>query len=152
DQWDDATERVIALFDAGTPEAALPIRQQEVVPTRGRLEEILESNVQRSIADADQIQSDADARARGSEAAIIVALLLALVIFGVTAFLLNRAVSGPLQETSNVLATSAAEILSTTTQQASGATESLAAVTQTAATVDQVVQTADQSSERARGV
>jgi CHASE3 domain sensor protein len=73
-------------------------------------------------------------------------------VIAVTAYLLNRAVSLPLADTSNVLATSAAEILATTTQQASGATESLAAVTQTAATVDEVVQTAEQSSERARAV
>src|SRR5690606_3692391 len=74
------------------------------------------------------------------------------IVFLLTAYLLNRAVAGPLQDTSNVLATSAAEILATTTEQASGATESLAAVTQTAATVDQVVQTAEQSADRARNV
>lgn len=152
DQWDDATQRVMSLWDGGDQNAALGIRQQEVVPTRARLEQILEANVDAAIAEGAQIQEDAAARARGSEMAIVIALLLALVIFFITAHLLNRAVSGPLQETSNVLATSAAEILSTTTQQASGATESLAAVTQTAATVDQVVQTADQSSERARSV
>ncbi|HEX2166146.1 MAG TPA: methyl-accepting chemotaxis protein [Longimicrobiales bacterium] len=152
EEWDEATARVIELSAAGTTAEALEIRQNEVVPTRARLEEILERNVQTSLADADEIQTNAAARAGASEMAIVVALLLALGIFVITAYLLNRAVSGPLQETSNVLATSAAEILSTTTQQASGATESLAAVTQTAATVDQVVQTADQSSERARSV
>lgn len=152
DQWDDATARVIALWDAGNPEAAIPIRRQEVVPTRTRLEAILQTNVDDSLADGDSIRAEARDRAQASETTILIALALALVIFIITAYLLNRAVSGPLQETSNVLATSAAEILSTTTQQASGATESLAAVTQTAATVDQVVQTAEQSSERARGV
>ena len=152
DQWDQATARVLELWRAGTPELALPIRQEEVVPTRTRLEEILETHVQQSMMDADAIRDGAADRATASERVIIVALLLALVIFFLTAHFLNRAVSGSLQETSNVLATSAAEILSTTTQQASGATESLAAVTQTAATVDQVVQTADQSSERARSV
>ena len=152
DQWDNATARVLELFRAGTPEQSISIRQQQVVPTRSRLEEILENHVQQSTADADAIRQGAADRATASERVIIIALLLALLIFFLTAHLLNRAVSGPLQDTSNVLATSAAEILSTTTEQASGATESLAAVTQTAATVDQVVQTADQSSERARGV
>lgn len=151
-EWDTHTARVMNLYMAGNREQALALRREQVVPTRTRLEGILEENVRAALATADTIEQRATARAGTSEVVIIAALLLALIIFLITAHLLNRAVSGPLQETSNVLATSAAEILSTTTEQASGATESLAAVTQTAATVDQVVQTAEQSTERARGV
>jgi methyl-accepting chemotaxis protein len=152
DRWDDATRRVIELWRPGGSEEALDIRRQEVVPTRMRLEAILQNNVDVATQLSDDVAARANERADRSETVIIFALALALVIFIITAYLLNRAVSGPLQETSNVLASSAAEILATTTQQASGATESLAAVTQTAATVDEVVQTAEQSSERARGV
>jgi methyl-accepting chemotaxis protein len=143
---------VISLWTGGQQAEALQVRQSDVVPTRVQLEAMLEEHIDAAVAASDSIAGSATARAGASEMAIIVALGLALIIFFVTAHLLNRAVSGPLQETSNVLATSAAEILSTTTEQASGATESLAAVTQTAATVDQVVQTAEQSTERARGV
>ena len=64
----------------------------------------------------------------------------------------NRAVAGPLRETTGVLASSAAEILAATTQQASGASESSAAVTQTVATVDEVAQTAEQATQRAKAV
>jgi methyl-accepting chemotaxis protein len=148
--WDDATTRVMSLYAAGNEAAALDIRAQQVQPLRDQLEVILNANVQTAMGDTDEIVRNAERRKTASEMAIIVALLLALVIFLLTAWLLNRTVSGRLQETSNVLATSAAEILSTTTEQASGATESLAAVTQTAATVDEVVQTAEQSAERAR--
>ena len=152
DRWDDAARRVMEIWRPGGSEEALVIRRQEVVPTRIRMESILRENVAAAIQNSDTVAAEATNRARASEMVIIFALALALIIFIITAYLLNRAVSGPLQETSNVLATSAAEILSTTTQQASGATESLAAVTQTAATVDEVVQTAEQSTERARSV
>jgi methyl-accepting chemotaxis protein len=152
DTWEVATSRVISMYLAGDRDNALELRRAEVVPTRVALEGIVQTNVDAALLRSDQVSADAGDRARGSEWAIIIALVLALVLFLFTAHYLNRAVSGELQETSNVLATSAAEILSTTTQQASGATESLAAVTQTAATVDEVVQTADQSSERARSV
>ena len=152
ERWDAATRRVIQLWNPAGREQALEIRRNEVVPSRVQLESILQGNVDAAISQADIVAADASDRATASETAIMVALALALVIFAITAYLLNRAVSGPLQETSNVLATSAAEILATTTEQASGATESLAAVTQTAATVDEVVQTAEQSTERARSV
>jgi methyl-accepting chemotaxis protein len=152
EEWNDAARRVMTLWDAGDRAAALELRRTDVAPTRARLEQILDVNVDDAINEADVMAADATDRAIVSERAIFVALLLALIVLIITAYLLNRAVSGKLQETSNVLATSAAEILSTTTEQASGATESLAAVTQTAATVDEVVQTAEQSTERARGV
>lgn len=50
------------------------------------------------------------------------------------------------------LSSACAEILASTTQQASGAQEQAAAVAQTVATVDEVAQTADQSSQRAQAV
>ncbi|MBR9990523.1 MAG: hypothetical protein KFH98_12255 [Gemmatimonadetes bacterium] len=150
--WDASTRRVVSLHMAGDTGNALALRRQEVVPARTALEGIVQTNVDAALAASDAVSATAGDRARASEMAIIIALGLALMLFLFTAHLLNRTISGELQETSNVLATSAAEILSTTSQQASGATESLAAVTQTAATVDEVVQTADQSSERARGV
>lgn len=152
EEWHAGAARVMSLWAAGDREGALALRTTDVTPVRARLEALLETNVASAIQEADEMVVIATNRARISERAIFIALLLALVVLAITAYLLNRAVSGPLQETSNVLATSAAEILSTTTEQATGATESLAAVTQTAATVDEVVQTAEQSTDRARGV
>src|SRR5690606_31072632 len=89
---------------------------------------------------------------KGSRNGILLALLITVGAGAAAGFALYRAISRPLQETSNVLATTASQILATTTQQASGATESMTAVTETAATVDEVVQTAEQAAERARAV
>jgi methyl-accepting chemotaxis protein len=94
----------------------------------------------------------AEATANGSRASLIFGTALALLIVAVVGALLNRAVGGQLRETTGVLASSAAEILAATTQQASGASETSAAVAQTVATVDEVAQTADQAAQRARAV
>jgi methyl-accepting chemotaxis protein len=151
-EWESATAEVMDLWARGAAEAALAARAARVAPARERLERIIASAVADVQARTDEAVVEAQGTATNSERAIIIALLLALLVFIVTAYLLNRAVSLPLADTSNVLASSAAQILATTTEQATGATESLAAVTETAATVDQVVQTAEQSSERARAV
>ena len=57
-----------------------------------------------------------------------------------------------LREVVQQLASASAEILASTTQQASGAQEQAAAVSQTVATVDEVALTAEQSAQRARVV
>jgi methyl-accepting chemotaxis protein len=152
DEWQLATSEVMALWQAGDTEQALAIRSARVQPAREQLEEMIAGAIGLAQEQTDAALRDAQGTADNSERGILIGLLLSLIVFILTAYLLNRAVSVPLQDTSNVLATSAAQILATTTEQATGATESLAAVTQTAATVDQVVQTADQSAERARAV
>jgi PAS domain S-box-containing protein len=55
-------------------------------------------------------------------------------------------------ETAQNVASAAAEILATSTQQASGAQEQAAAVAQTVTTVDEVMQTSDQAAQRAKVV
>lgn len=77
---------------------------------------------------------------------------LAILVAVITGITLYRAVNLPLQETTGVLASGAAEILAATTQQASSAAETSAAVAETVTTVDEVAQTADQAAERARSV
>jgi methyl-accepting chemotaxis protein len=151
-EWDAAAREMTAQWAGGQREAALQVRASRVQPLRERLEATIEQGIANAQSLTDSMTSAAGDTAGNSERGILIALLLSALVFIVTGYLLNSAVAGPLQDTSNVLATSAAEILATTTQQASGATESLAAVTQTAATVDQVVQTAEQSAERARVV
>jgi methyl-accepting chemotaxis protein len=152
EEWRTASAEVMRLWVAGDREQALMLRETRVQPTRERLEGMVQSAIDAVQAQTDEAVRGAEGTARNSERAIAIGLLLALLVFIIAGYLLNRAVSVPLQDTSNVLATSAAEILATTTQQATGATESLAAVTQTAATVDEVVQTAEQSADRARAV
>jgi methyl-accepting chemotaxis protein len=151
-EWEGSAREMVTLWDGGQQDAALQVRLARVQPTRDRLESTIEQGIANANALTDRLTTEAGATASNSERGIIIALLLAAITMILTGFLLNRAIAGPLQDTSNVLASSAAEILTTTTQQASGATESLAAVTQTAATVDEVVQTAEQSAERARVV
>jgi methyl-accepting chemotaxis protein len=95
---------------------------------------------------------DATAAAVRARQQLLVAALLALLLGAAAAAILYRAVSGPLRESTGVLATSAAEILAATTQQAAGASESSAAVAETVTTVDEVAQTAEQATQRAKAV
>jgi methyl-accepting chemotaxis protein len=150
--WEAASREMIAQWTAGETALALQMRAQRVQPAREQLERTIDLGIDRARAMTDAATADATSTAGASRNGIVIALLVTMLVFFMTGFLLNKAVAAPLQETSNVLASTAAEILATTTQQASGATESLAAVTQTAATVDQVVQTAEQSADRARTV
>jgi methyl-accepting chemotaxis protein len=57
-----------------------------------------------------------------------------------------------MREAANQISSASAEILASTTQQASGAQEQAAAVTQTMTTVDEVTQTSDQAAQRAKTV
>lgn len=152
DQWEDATARVVQAFDADRPQEGLRVRAEITQPTGERLDQAIQTGIDAATVRTDSIGGEAIASAQASRRVIVSGLIIVLLAFAVTGFLLNRAVADPLQETSSVLATSATEILTTTTEQAAGATESLTAVTQTAATVDEVVQTAEQSADRARTV
>jgi methyl-accepting chemotaxis protein len=96
--------------------------------------------------------AEAESRARNTTTVIVLTTLLALAVVIVASTLLTRAVSGPLQETTGVLASSASEILAATTQQASGASETSAAVAQTVATMEEVAHTAEQATQRARDI
>jgi methyl-accepting chemotaxis protein len=151
-EWENAATEAMGLWAQGNTDGALEIRRQRVQPTRAQLEQQVAAALTDAQEHTDEAVVMAGDTARNSQRGIMIVVLIALLVFIVAAHLLHRAVAEPLQDASTVLATSAAEILATTSQQASGATESLAAVTQTAATVDQVVQTAEQSADRARMV
>jgi len=99
-----------------------------------------------------QRATEADATARNTTWSLVLGTIVALVVVVIASVVLSRAVSRPLQESTSVLATSAAEILAATTQQAAGASESSAAVAETVATVDEVAQTAEQATQRAKTV
>ncbi len=100
----------------------------------------------------DRRSAEASATASRTALTIVLGTALALAVVVIASVVLTRAVSGPLQETTAVLASGAAEILAATTQQASGATETSAAVAETVATVDEVAQTAEQAAQRAKGI
>lgn len=96
--------------------------------------------------------ADADATTRNTNTSILLGTLLALAVVIVASIILTGAVSGPLKESTGVLASSASEILAATTQQASGASETSAAVAETVATMEEVAHTAEQATQRAKDI
>ncbi|HEX9692552.1 MAG TPA: methyl-accepting chemotaxis protein [Gemmatimonadales bacterium] len=152
DRWDTAAQRSRAAARAGEQAEALRIRDEEAVPARVGTHAAFQSGVRRAEEQAAALVIESESTAGTMRLLLVIVALVALGVGTVSAVFLNRAVSGPLQRTTGVLAASAAEILAATTQQASGAEESTAAVTETVTTVDEVVQTVDQAAERARGV
>jgi len=152
DQWDRRSRASMDSARAGRDEEAIRIRDQDVIPQRDAATSALERGRARAEARTEEAVTASRRAAVLMLRAFGIAALLALLVGGAAAVLLNRAVSLPLYESSAVLASSAAEILAATTQQASGAAESSSSVTETVATVDEVTQTADQAVQRARAV
>jgi methyl-accepting chemotaxis protein len=152
DRWDSQSSAALVAAQAGNAEEAHRIRRDVLQPTVLELDQIVERALASGVNHTNTALAEAQVTSGRSSRAVWIATLLALIAGIASAWLLNRAISRPLQETGNVLAASAAQILAATTEQAAGATESLAAVTQTAATVDEVVQTAEQAADRARNV
>jgi methyl-accepting chemotaxis protein len=77
---------------------------------------------------------------------------LAFLCVGLVGFGIVRSITSTIHEGVGQLTSASAEILASTSQQATGAQEQAAAVTQTMTTVDEVTQTAEQSAQRARSV
>lgn len=151
-QWETATQRSMAAAAAGRLPDALRIRDAEVVPVREALRTTMGRGMTIARQRTNEIASDATTAAQRLMWVLAIASILALAIGIVTAFLLNRAVSGPLQQATGVLASTAAEIVASTNQQAASATETSAAVTETVTTVDEVAQTAEHAAQRAKAV
>lgn len=152
DRWFASARQGMAAERAGNAAEALRVRREVAQPLRDEAERKFDEGIALVQQRTDSLIAEAQSRAGREKNVLWAGLILALIVGVASALMLNRAISAPLQETSTVLATSAAEIAASTTEQAAGATESLAAVTQTAATVDEVVQTAEQAAERARAV
>jgi methyl-accepting chemotaxis protein len=151
-RWDDASMASIAAARAGRTAEALRIRDLRATPARDAMREQMTQAIDRIERRTEAAVAAVQASAGRMRSLLLFGAFLALIVGGVSAVLLNRAVSGPLKETTGVLASSAAEILAATTQQASGASESSAAVAETVTTVEEVTQTAEQASQRAKAV
>jgi methyl-accepting chemotaxis protein len=151
--WSRLTDQVVAVGQRQGVEPARRARDQNVPPV---IFESFRNRVDSEVATArDSLRTLAgqELQAAGrSGFALVFAVAVAVAVGVIAAALLNRAVSGPLRETTAGLASGTSEILAAMTQQASGASESSAAVTQTVATVDEVAQTADQAAQRAKSV
>jgi hypothetical protein len=151
-RWDRAGAAAMAARRAGNMAEAIRIRQEQTQPLRAELDATVRRGVQIATRGSDETARDGQRTATDARNWLLWGGALAIVLGLLSAYYLNNAVSEPLQETSGVLSSSAAEILAATTEQAAGANETLAAVSETVATVDEVSQTAEQATQRARAV
>jgi methyl-accepting chemotaxis protein len=151
-RWDSASIAAVAARRVGNIPEASRIRRAVAQPARILTDERINAGVDNVTRSADASAREGTTVADVSQSILVTAAFIALLGGVLTGVLLNRAVSRPLQETSNVIASGTAEILAAATEQASSANETLAAVSETVATVDEVAQTAAQATERAQGV
>lgn len=151
-EWDVASRASIAAARVGQTAEAMRIRETRATPARDAVRAAIQSGILRAEQRTEAEILAAQTTLSRMQTLLLAGGLLALLVGTLAAVFLNRAVSGPLQETAGVLASSAAEILAATTQQASGASETSSAVAETVTTVDEVAQTAEQAAQRAKAV
>jgi CHASE3 domain sensor protein len=151
-EWDRASRASMAAATGGREAEALRIRDSRATPATAAARGAFQRGIDRANQATDAAVRASAAAASRMQAVLLIGAILALLVGAGSAVLLNRAVTGPLQDTTGVLASSAAEILAATTQQASGASETSAAVAETVTTVDEVAQTAQQAAERAKDI
>jgi methyl-accepting chemotaxis protein len=152
DGWRARTREVGELARTGKHDEAVRLFSTTIGPAADTIGTNIIAGIDLVQQRTDQIAETSAAITRRMQLLIALSGVLSLVLGIIAAVLLNKAVSGPLRETSVVLASSAAEILAATTQQASGSNQSSAAVTETVSTVEEVTQTAEQAADRARAV
>ena len=150
--WDAAQVEAVAAERGGNHPLAMQIRITKAMPHQILIDPLIGNAINAALVTTNQLAQSGAATANAARMALLIGTLLALAVGIASAWLLNRAISRPLQETSTVLASSATEILASTSEQAAGANETLAAVAETMATVDEVAQTAEQASQRAKAV
>lgn len=151
-RWDRESRASMAAASAGRQAEALRIWDSRALPAVLEVRVAFQRGTDWAHRATEAATVASAAAATRMQAVLLIGGILALVVGAVSAVLLNRAVTAPLQDTTGVLASSAAEILAATTQQASGASETSAAVAETVTTVDEVAQTAEQAAQRAKTV
>jgi methyl-accepting chemotaxis protein len=151
-EWDNYARASMAAARGGNLREALRIRDTQVTPSRAAVNTTMARGMTIARDQTASIVHDAETEASRLIWLVIIASTLAFVIAILTAYLLNRAVSRPLQRATGILASTAAEIVASTNQQAASATETSAAVTETVTTVDEVAQTAEHAAQRAKAV
>ena len=150
--WDSKVQSSMAAAKRGNLQEALRIRDAQVIPRRDALNAAIIRGMTISREYTARAVADAEAETSRLSVLVLITSAVALLLAILTAWLLNRAVSRPLQSATGVLASTAAEIVASTNQQAASATETSAAVTETVATVDEVTQTAEHAAQRAKAV
>jgi len=150
--WSASSDEAAVQRRTGNVVESNRIRVTRVQPAREELDRQIAARVEWARVYTDSIAAAGKQTATSAQRSLLWGLLLALLLGILASWLLSRSINMPLQETSAVIATSAAEILAATTEQAAGTNESMAAITETVATVDEVAQTANQAAQRAKVV
>jgi methyl-accepting chemotaxis protein len=150
-QYKAGQEQGIRLLEQGERSEAIA-RGDDVLPLaialRDKYEQYIERQQERLAEGRSEVSRGLDRTVLllSSISALAVVLGLAFGAF------LTRAITGDLRESVAQLSSSAAEILATTTQVASGSAETATAVSQTTATVEEVKQTAQVASQKSKDV
>jgi methyl-accepting chemotaxis protein len=151
-RWSAAMATSGAAQQSGNTAEALRIRASSVEPLRAELDSLIGLGVAAAQRNGDRLAANGASTAYAARQTIIWGTILSMFAGVIVGYLISRSINRPLQDTANVIASSSAQILAATTEQAAGTNQSMAAVTETVATVDEVAQTATQSAERARNV
>ena len=151
-EWDVSVRESMAASKAGKLQDALHLRDSQVIPLRDGLSVSMRRGIAISREYTASKVAEAEKRTAWLVWFVVIASILAFILAILIAYLLNRAVSRPLQTATGVLASTAAEIVASTNQQAASATETSAAVTETVTTVDEVAQTSEHAAQRAKAV
>src|SRR5690349_84056 len=109
--WDGAARRAMDASRRGDEANAIAIRRNEVQPARNDLDARLAEIGERVVARTDSMAANGNATADKARIGLLLGALLAVFAGIASAVVLGRQINRPLQETSGVLATSAAEIL-----------------------------------------
>jgi CHASE3 domain sensor protein len=150
--WETAIQLGIEAKQAGRDAEALRIYEQEVLPIRSQMRELVVALVGSERARSVRESDSASDTATNSIWLVIAVSGVAILLGVLIAWGLARAITRRLRDAIGTLASSSAEILTATTQQASGVAEEEAAIQQTSTTADEVRQTAQLTTEKAQAM
>jgi methyl-accepting chemotaxis protein len=152
DTWDRTVQESIGAKRAGRDAEAERLFEDEVTPIRDQERDLIVSLVDSEAARSVQESNSASDTATGSIWLMVGISALAIVLGVLIAWGLARSITRRLRDALATLASSSAEILAATTQQASGVAEEEAAIQQTSTTADEVRQTAQVATEKAQAM
>ncbi|WP_119300704.1 HAMP domain-containing methyl-accepting chemotaxis protein [Dongia deserti] len=152
DSYVQTERRALEMVNRGDRAGAAEISERESRPINEALADKTQAFRDREARVIAAGREDAAEQANAYVLVMSLASALALIIALLLGSYLSRDITRRLKESVGQLATSATEILATTSQVASGAAETATAVSQTTATVEEVKQTAQLSSQKARYV
>ena len=152
DSWEAAVQEAITARQETGQRAAQRIYEEQVIPIRQQHRDQVVALVDAEEARSDREADSASDTARNSTWIVLGVSALAIVLGILIAWGLARAITGRLRDAIGTLASSSAEILTATTQQASGVAEGEAAIQQTTTTTDEVRQTVQLTTEKAQAM